>query len=171
MKRKKLFSSRSSLASLPECWFGVDPVAGVEHSGYWSAATSAERSVASSVRSLTVPVVSSSCLFFLPASGLTSAQVKKEWIYLLNFKKVSKNPFIFPESRPWAADRRGLSIYDSLLVSKNNSINLTWFTPSVDSIDPGMGRLTHRLHWDELLHLIRWDRVVPKDRIASSIEG
>jgi len=28
------------------------------------------------------------------------------------------------------------------LVSKNNSINLTWFTPSVDSIDPGMGRRT-----------------------------
>lgn len=32
MKRKKSFRSRSSLASLPECWFGVDPVAGVEHS-------------------------------------------------------------------------------------------------------------------------------------------
>ena len=50
MKRNKLFSSRSSLASLPECWFGVDPVAGVEHSGSISAATSAERSVASSDR-------------------------------------------------------------------------------------------------------------------------
>jgi hypothetical protein len=43
-------SSRSSLASLPERWFGVDPVAGVEHSGSISAATSAERSVACSDR-------------------------------------------------------------------------------------------------------------------------
>lgn len=35
-----------------------------------------------------------------PASGLTSAQVKKDFISLLNYKKVSKNPFLFPESRP-----------------------------------------------------------------------